>query len=412
MELVASLPPDLAAIADPTARAAAPPLRPADPDDTAAAASAPFELLLGLLAAPLPGGETLPPPGNALPAAPVATGADLLARLKLAAPPTANVAPPPPQPWSSADAVAQVSQTPIEPGLLPTNDAAAAGPLVAPLPAAAGTSPPAAADLAAALEAALPRTSAEGPAPRPLRTALVRDSERGDAQRAAAVATERSDIQARVADSPAPVAQVADAHARPARRDSIVQAFVLPEVAATGDAAASAAGAPPALSPAQPHAAPLSGSSASGDTPAQLARGAAIDTRADNWHEALASRVHVLVDQHVGEAHIKLNPPELGAVDIKISLVDDKTFVQLTAGTSAARDELAQSLPKLRELLSASGLSLGGASVQSGSAGQGGYDVAPRVAVPLYAPFTDGDDDEVAPARHATRAAGRIDLFA
>ncbi len=134
--------------------------------------------------------------------------------------------------------------------------------------------------------------------------------------------------------------------------------------------------------------------------------------RADNWHEALASRVQVLVDQNIGEAHIKLNPPELGAVDIKISLVDDKTFVQLTAGNSAARDELTQSLPRLRELLSASGLSFGGASVHGGSAGQSGHERAPRVVVPAYAPFAVADDDEFGPVRITARPTGRIDLFA
>src|SRR5262249_2643648 len=131
------------------------------------------------------------------------------------------------------------------------------------------------------------------------------------------------------------------------------------------------------------------------DASMQAGHGAAIDTRADNWHEALASRVQVLVDQHVGEAHIKLNPPELGSVDIKISLVDDKAFVQLTAASSAARDELSQSLPKLRDLLSAGGLSLGGASVQGGSAGTGGHEAAPRIAVPAYAPFAGSDADDV-----------------
>ena len=120
-------------------------------------------------------------------------------------------------------------------------------------------------------------------------------------------------------------------------------------------------GATLALAPTQPHVATAAAPAA--DASALAGHGAAIDTRADHWHEALASRVQVLVDQNVGEAHIKLNPPELGAVDIKISLVDDKTFVQLTAGNSAARDELTQSLPRLRELLSASGLSFGGASV-------------------------------------------------
>ncbi len=72
----------------------------------------------------------------------------------------------------------------------------------------------------------------------------------------------------------------------------------------------------------------------------QAAPGTPVDTRSPTWHEAFASRVQWLVDHDVGEAHIKLNPPELGAVDVKISLVDDKTFVQLTTATAAARDEV------------------------------------------------------------------------
>jgi flagellar hook-length control protein FliK len=178
----------------------------------------------------------------------------------------------------------------------------------------------------------------------------------------------------------------------------------------SGDAAASPTGATPALAPTQPHGATAAAPTA--DASLLAGHGAAIDTRADNWHEALASRVQVLVDQNIGEAHIKLNPPELGAVDIKISLVDDKTFVQLTAGSSAARDELTQSLPRLRELLSAGGLSLGGASVHGGGAGQSGGEGAPRVAVPAYPSFAAADDDEIGPIRAAARATGRIDLFA
>jgi hypothetical protein len=73
---------------------------------------------------------------------------------------------------------------------------------------------------------------------------------------------------------------------------------------------------------------------------------------------------------------------------------------------------LTQSLPRLRELLSASGLSLGGASVHGGSAGQSGREAAPRFAVPAYTPFAVANDDELGPVRIATRATSRIDLFA
>ena len=431
MELVASLPPDLAALADPTARAATSPLHPTDQDDAAAAAAMPFDWLLGLLTTPLPGGESLPVTGNALPAAAVGgtcdstaassalakpvtsatlastTGADLLARLKLAAAPAAddqNSAPPAP----SADAATALPfadlDTPATLDVAATKPAAVAS--TAPTAAAQAAPGP---DVAAALEVALPQAVAQDPTAKSPRAgqAGVPDHAVGISS-AAEAGTDLRATQTSAMTAPTPIAEVADAGARPAHREATLDAFALPATTPYGDAAPPAT-ATSALAPAQSHAATAVAATADASTPA--GGGAAIDTRADNWHEALASRVQVLVDQHVGEAHIRLNPPELGAVDIKISLVDDKTFVQLTAANSAARDELTQSLPRLRELLSAGGLSLGGASVHGGSGGQGGEGPPRRVAVPAYAPFANADDD-LAPVWAAARAPGRIDLFA
>jgi flagellar hook-length control protein FliK len=434
MELVASLPPDLAALADPTARAAAPPLRPTDQDDAAAAATVPFELLLGLLTASLPGGESLPAAGNALPAGAVdaacdstaassapakpvtpqtpagATGTDLLARLKLAAAPavTGQNSAPPPQPADAATANAALPFADLDLSSIP--DVGATKPAVVASTAAAQVAAPGP-DVAAALEAALPPTAGQDPAPKSPRAGQARAAEQAvSGPTGAAVATDLRAAHATTMAAPRPVAEVADAAARPVHREATLDAFALPATASPGDAAAPPASATPALAPTQAHVGTATAPTA--DASALTGHGAAIDTRADNWREALASRVQVLVDQHMSEARIKLNPPELGAVDIKISLVDDKTFVQLTAGNSAARDELTQSLPRLRELLSASGLSLGGASVHGGSAGQSDRETAPRVAVPAYSPFATADDDGLEPVRMLARATGRIDLFA
>jgi flagellar hook-length control protein FliK len=267
----------------------------------------------------------------------------------------------------------------------------------------------AASDAAAALQGMLEGAAPTSSRPSPSR---ARGAEPAIARSpAGAVATDPHAEQTAATALP-PVAEIADAAPRPVRREAAFEAFALPMTPNAGDAAAPVPNATPALAPSQPHAATTGATAPPVDASALGAHGAAIDTRADNWHEALASRVQVLVDQHVGEAHIKLNPPELGSVDIKISLVDDKTFVQLTAGSSAARDELTQSLPKLRELLSASGLSLGGASVHGGSAGQGGHETVPRFVAPAYAPIEFQSDVELEPVRTPARATGRIDLFA
>jgi flagellar hook-length control protein FliK len=218
----------------------------------------------------------------------------------------------------------------------------------------------------------------------------------------------------------APLAQLLDLAATPIQGDGhaaapqpIHTADALPLVATPSATAAAAPDTQP-IAPAHsasvnvPNAATaLDGTSqtASSPTPSQ---GAPLDTAA-RWHDALASRVQWLVDHDVGEARIKLNPPELGALDVKISLHDDKTFVQLTAHNAAARDELAQSLPRLRELLAANGLELGGATVSGGrDGGAGRYPGAEPAARALD--FAAPADPE--PVRALSAASSRIDVFA
>ena len=136
-----------------------------------------------------------------------------------------------------------------------------------------------------------------------------------------------------------------------------------------------------------------------------------LDTAAPRWHDALAGRIHWLIDHDVGEARIKLSPPELGALDVKVSVIDDKTYVQLAASSALARDELTQSLPRLRDLLSLSGLDLAGATVSDGrherpahSAGTEPATVAPEILAPA--------SELQMPSRYERRPSGRIDLFA
>jgi flagellar hook-length control protein FliK len=136
-----------------------------------------------------------------------------------------------------------------------------------------------------------------------------------------------------------------------------------------------------------------------------------LDTAAPRWHDALAGRIHWLIDHDVGEARIRLSPPELGALDVKVSVIDDKTYVQLAASSSLARDELTQSLPRLRDLLSSSGLDLAGATVSDGRHERSAYGagtepatMAPEILAPASEPQM--------PSRYERRASGRIDLFA
>jgi len=426
MELVAALPPELMGMVDPAARGAAPLLRSVADDSDAPDAAVPFGFFLELLAAQLPAGEGLPAAGKGLPAPPLA----------FSAPATAVATQPGPAalPLMEAAVAAGLGlegaasfaspSTPMAPTAGPPGPTLpltpAALPNVAPesaaLPAALAeplTPPGVARDLPAApFGADAPTTdpALELQAPPALRERFATTPEPRlrpppvDA-RASAAATLTPPAPGGDMRSAAPPAEVAAPVLRVVQRDG--SNFTLRPVAAVDAASAAptdwlpqAAGQPSTHAATAPH---------TMSAPAHPS----LDLNAPDWHEAFASRVQWLIDHRVGEAHIKLNPPELGALDVKISLVDDQTFVHVTASSAGARDELAQSLPRLRELLSASGLELGGASVESGRDGRheaGGYAVQAREAG-LVRDVQSPGHDERSPAA-LRRTAGRIDLFA
>jgi flagellar hook-length control protein FliK len=465
MELGPLQAPELLTAADPLSRGPPVSLRPPGRDRGAGAAAAPFELLLQLLGnrlpVGLPGGKTLPE-GGAPPSVDAgapdpdkpATPLDLFAAaagtpLALPLPPlVAPLAPPPaaaPAAGASAVAAAQTaladamrlalagaSRTPV--ALPPTvssaadtttaafaatgTDAPAAAPTPAPEASAAHVETPAELDAllaldpgtrAAAQAAAEPlarsraapevraRTPSAAPAERALSVALALARADASAQPHADTPLPRAfDLQASVAEAAASTSFKASPLGDPFE-------FVLPAAGSpTGFAslAPQGAGAAASATAAQPNA----------QLPAHL--GAPVDAHAERWHEALASRIHWLVDHEVGVAQIKLNPPELGALDVKISMHDDKTYVQMTAHTSAARDELSQSLPRLRELMSASGLDLGGATVSGGRDDRSGYQAAAQPVASARPSGPDAADILADLPRVRPLSASRIDLFA
>jgi flagellar hook-length control protein FliK len=432
MELLTSLPADLAVFADPSARGAAPLLRPPEGAGAPAVAATPFELCLALLTAGPPAGESWPASGKELPAlppdsadgdaaefdpaallafAPALFGAALQAQLPSGEEPTPALPaattpvqtsqPPLPQPQATL-------ALPPPSGDTATADAAASSQagdleLLATL-----TNADAA---ALALEVAEPHagTTASRAAPPPP-SWLEAFTREGRLQRpAAATATEQRAPAERPAMPPLAALQPNTATAAVVELTSGPQAGLrrveVAEVLASPVTATDGASRTDWLPQPAGHSAATGGTAAAPQPP--------VDLRSPGWQEAFANRVQVLVDTQVGEARIKLNPPELGAVDVKISLVDDKTYVQLTTVTAAARDELAQSLPRLRELFTVSGLELGGASVHNGRDGQhGGYGPGPDRATANGSPLASFAADHEAPPLVPRRALGRIDVFA
>lgn len=93
------------------------------------------------------------------------------------------------------------------------------------------------------------------------------------------------------------------------------------------------------------------------------------------WAESVSQRVTLMTAQRLGSATIELDPPELGAMTVKVSLEGDKASVSFMSANSHVREALEQSFPRLQEMLGQQGLQLADAQVSDNpSTGQNSGD--------------------------------------
>ena len=73
------------------------------------------------------------------------------------------------------------------------------------------------------------------------------------------------------------------------------------------------------------------------------------------WADGLADRVNWMVQQDLGQAHLRLNPPQLGPVEVRVQVSGDQATVAFTAHNQQARDALENASQRLRDLLGSQG---------------------------------------------------------
>ena len=83
----------------------------------------------------------------------------------------------------------------------------------------------------------------------------------------------------------------------------------------------------------------------------------------NEWAQGLSQRVMVLTSQNNQFAEIQLDPPELGALRVKVQITQEGVNVNFSSTHAAVRDAVEQSIPRLREMMEEQGLSLGESSV-------------------------------------------------
>lgn len=131
-----------------------------------------------------------------------------------------------------------------------------------------------------------------------------------------------------------------------------------------------------------------------------------------HWATDVAERTAKLVGQNIQSAELKLDPPELGPLNVRISVNQEQASVHFVSANPSVREALDQSVARLRELLQEQGLSL----VDSGVSDQGpqqdgsGQPSEDR-GVPGASSDTDQDETAGELARQSVTLSSGIDDF-
>lgn len=86
-----------------------------------------------------------------------------------------------------------------------------------------------------------------------------------------------------------------------------------------------------------------------------------------SWGEAMAGKISWMIMENQQSAKINLNPAELGPIEVKLNMNNDQATISFVAQHTEARDALEQAFPKLRDMLSQSGINLGESNVSAQS---------------------------------------------
>jgi len=85
------------------------------------------------------------------------------------------------------------------------------------------------------------------------------------------------------------------------------------------------------------------------------------------WADEFSQKIVWVTSQHGQSAELRLNPPQLGPLEVLIKVNGDQATALFTSSHAVVRDAIEQAMPKLREMLADNGIMLGNATVSDQS---------------------------------------------
>ncbi len=90
----------------------------------------------------------------------------------------------------------------------------------------------------------------------------------------------------------------------------------------------------------------------------------AVNIARSEGHNQLVEKVRWMVNQNNLQADIRLDPPDLGAMKVRVSLSGESASVNIVVQSQQAKDLLDNAAPRLKDLLEEQGIALGQSSVE------------------------------------------------
>lgn len=139
-----------------------------------------------------------------------------------------------------------------------------------------------------------------------------------------------------------------------------------------------------------------------------------VPVQQQGWDRAFGHGIRWMVNQNVQLAEIRLSPPNLGPLEVRLQVDGDRTHLNIVAPHATTREAVEAALPRLREMFAESGLNLGDVNVRQDNTGRGGSEAEDRSGADA-ARAADGEDrSEVDRHASATVHVGRglVDFYA
>ena len=133
------------------------------------------------------------------------------------------------------------------------------------------------------------------------------------------------------------------------------------------------------------------------------------------WDAQVGQKIIWMVAGKEQTASLTLSPPDLGPMQVVLSVTNDQATVTFTAAQPEVRQALEAAMPKLREMMGESGIALGNATVSAGTPdGRQAQQGEQPHGKPRATRFADAAPISLAPAREGrlSGGSGMVDTFA